>query len=156
MPCMHPSNEFTDLVNTLKELPESQRHIRSFVLVRDMAYGDIGSRDPYDVLEKKKGTCSGKHALLKLLLEALGYEVKSFFARHNFGSFPLKEWPQELEKFQDKQIIDYHDFLKVKIQDHWITIDAMFDPPPQETRILRARLGWGIGYETSSTSRGGF
>lgn len=110
-------------------MTESEKQIRAFLFVRDIAYGDIGSRNPMDVLEKKMGTCSGKHALLKLILEALGYEVQTWFAKHDFSKFPIHPWPTVLEEFRTKTLPDFHDFLKVKLNDHWITIDAIFDAP---------------------------
>ncbi len=110
-------------------LPEAEpdRRIRAFHFVRDIPYGNIGSRSPYDVLLANMGTCSGKHALLKLILEALGYEVQSWFAKHDFGVFPIDPWPEELREFRGKALPDYHDFLKVKIDGKWLTVDAIFD-----------------------------
>jgi hypothetical protein len=60
--------EFEGLLLQLAKLPAREARVQAFTTVRDIAYGNIGSRDPYDVLRAKKGTCSGKHALLKLLL----------------------------------------------------------------------------------------
>ena len=56
-----------------------------FEKVRDIPYGDIGSRDPKAVFENNKGTCSGKHELLKELYQELGIEVKDFIAMHKFN-----------------------------------------------------------------------
>jgi len=118
---------FEALVSRFKVLPEPQRYIQPYEYVRDLAYGDIGSRNPFDVLLASKGTCSGKHALLKLFFEALGYDVQSFFALHNFGNFPVRPWPIELSEFKGGDIPDYHDFLKVKIGNNWFVVDAVFD-----------------------------
>ncbi len=118
---------FTDLVERFSGLPDLERRIVAYAYVRDIAYGDIGSRNPFDVLAAHKGTCSGKHALLKLLLEALGYDVQSWFAKHDFGKFPIAHWPSELEEFHGKTIPDYHDFLQVKIDNDDVTVDAVFD-----------------------------
>ena len=65
---------------------------------------------------------------MKLLLEKLGYDVQSWFAKHDFGKFPIASWPEALADFKDSDIPDYHDFLKVQIGDEWVTIDAVFDP----------------------------
>ncbi len=121
--------EFSDLIQRLKKLPEEKRLVAAYEFVRDIAYGNIGSRRAFDVLEAKKGTCSGKHALLKLLLQELGEEVQSWFATHSFGKFPIQSWPSELAEFQGKDIPDYHDFLKVKAGKEWVTLDAVFDKP---------------------------
>jgi hypothetical protein len=119
--------QFQELVAAFARLPEPDKYLKAYEYVRDLAYGDIGSRDPYDVLEKQKGTCSGKHALLKMILVELGYEVESHFALHDFGKFPIDPWPAELEEFRGKIIPDFHDFLKVTIGGEKLTIDAVFD-----------------------------
>lgn len=121
--------EFIELVERFKKLSEPDRRIAVYEYVRDIAYGDIGSRNPFDVLAAHKGTCSGKHALLKLLLETLGYDVQSWFASHDFGRFPITNWPPELAEFHGKAIPDYHDFLKIRIGDQWVIVDAVFDAP---------------------------
>lgn len=54
------------------DLPLKKNIIKLFEKVRDIPYGDIGSRDPQDVYKKNKGTCSGKHELLKELYKELG------------------------------------------------------------------------------------
>ncbi|MDD5041308.1 MAG: hypothetical protein PHX87_03485 [Candidatus Peribacteraceae bacterium] len=108
-------------------LPDVQGRKAAYAFVRDIAYGDIGSRGAHDVLLARKGTCSGKHALLKMLFESLGYEVQSWFAEHDFSKFPIRPWPQELQEFAGKTIPDFHDFLKVNIGGEWITVDAVFD-----------------------------
>jgi hypothetical protein len=119
--------EFTELVERFAALPEPDRFVKAYEYVRDLAYGDIGSRNPFDVLAQKKGTCSGKHALLKMLLAELGYEVQSFFALHDFGKFPISPWPDELKEFERKVIPDYHDFLKITIGGEQLMIDGVFD-----------------------------
>lgn len=128
--------QFEEMVKNLREVPEPERHMKAFLMIREIPYGNIGSRDPYDVLVANKGTCSGKHALLKLLLEAFGYEVQSWFARHDFNKFPVTPWPPELAEFQAQALPDYHDFLKVKVDGEWLTIDAIFDKPLEQFGFL--------------------
>ncbi|MCK5233945.1 MAG: hypothetical protein KAJ91_03950 [Candidatus Aenigmarchaeota archaeon] len=41
------------------DTPVTDKIIKLSEIVRDIPYGDIGSRDPKDVYEKNKGTCSG-------------------------------------------------------------------------------------------------
>jgi hypothetical protein len=119
--------KYAELIKQFKELPKSDQAVSAYEFVRDLAYGDIGSRNPLDVLEKDKGTCSGKHALFKMILEELGFEVQSWFAKHNFGVFPVYPWPEALAEFQNQHIPDYHDFLKVNIDGNWQNVDAVFD-----------------------------
>ncbi len=120
---------FTALVQRFQAIPDDTRLVAAYECIRDIAYGDIGSRNPFDVLAAQKGTCSGKHALLQLLLIELGYDVESWFALHDFGRFPITPWPDALVEFHGKHIPDYHDFLKVNVDGTWLTIDAVFDAP---------------------------
>lgn len=125
---MNPeSPQIQAILDQWKGLSAQVARKQAFLFVRDIAYGDIGSRNPYDVLEKKKGTCSGKHALLRILLEKLGYEVQPYFAKHDFSQFPLQKWPDALREFQSKILTDYHDFLKVDVDGKWVDVDAIFD-----------------------------
>ena len=121
------SPEFDAELARFKDLAPREGRIAAFTFVRDILYGDIGSRDPHDVLRVRKGTCSGKHALLKLFLEGLGYEVFTFFAKHGFSRFPIKPWPEVLAPFRTKTLTDYHAFLKVNVDGSWLTVDAIFD-----------------------------
>ena len=120
-------SEFQKQLKTFQRLPAQDGRRAAFLFVRDLQYGDIGSRNPLDVLKAGKGTCSGKHALLRLFLEAMGYEVQTWFARHDFRKFPITPWPEELHSFQSKTLTDYHDFLKVNVDGMWLTVDAIFD-----------------------------
>jgi hypothetical protein len=124
-----PNDPVSALVNQFMALPSDIRLQKAFTFVRDIPYGQIGSRDPYDVLAKLKGTCSGKHALLKLVFEGLGYQAKPFLARHDLSKLPIDPWPPPLMPFRADRIEDYHNFLKVKLRNKWITVDCVFDKP---------------------------
>ena len=101
--------------------------ITLFEKVRDIPYGNIGSRNPIDVYHKNKGTCSGKHALLKTLYKEIGVEVKDYIIMHEFNNLPI-EFPQNLKNILNKSIIiDPHNFLKIKINNQWFTIDVTWD-----------------------------
>jgi len=101
--------------------------ITLFEKVRDIPYGNIGSRNPIDVYHKNKGTCSGKHALLKALYKEIGVEVKDYIIMHKFNNLPI-EFPQNLKNILNKStIIDPHNFLKIKINNQWFTVDVTWD-----------------------------
>lgn len=98
-----------------------------FKKVRDIPYGDIGSRDPLQVYKQEEGTCSGKHALLKNLYTALGIPVKDCIIMHHFNELPV-DFPEDIQKiFKDSVIIDPHNFIKIKRNNSWITIDVTWD-----------------------------
>lgn len=101
--------------------------ITLFKRVRDIAYGDIGSRDPLQVYKQNKGTCSGKHELLKGLYLTLGIPVQDFIVMHNFNELPII-FPEHIQKILvENTIIDPHNFIKIKRNNKWITIDATWD-----------------------------
>ncbi|MBD3155580.1 MAG: hypothetical protein GF368_02895 [Candidatus Aenigmarchaeota archaeon] len=103
--------------------------IKLFEKVRDIPYGDINSRDPKDVYEKRKGTCSGKHELLKELYDELGIETKDFIALHKFNDLNVV-FPKEIKRILDEyEIFDYHNFFKILVNGDWITVDVTWDRP---------------------------
>ena len=48
----------------------------AFFLVRDMPYRRATSREPETIIDEWRGTCSGKHYLLKALFAELGYSSR--------------------------------------------------------------------------------
>jgi hypothetical protein len=110
-------------------LPQDKKIIKLFEKVRDIPYGDIGSRNSYDVYNNNKGTCSGKHELLKELYQELGLKTKDFIAMHKFNDLPVK-FPIKIKKILNKaEIIDPHNFFKIYIDNKWVTIDVTWDSP---------------------------
>lgn len=100
-----------------------------FNKARDISYGSIGSRNPKDVYLQQKGTCSGKHELLKGLYKSLGIPVKNYIILHSFNNLPVK-YPKKINEFLAKnKIVDPHNFLKIKIEDNWIVVDVTWDLP---------------------------
>lgn len=114
------------------ELPEGEQIIRLFEKVRDIPYGDIGSRDPTGVYKRNKGTCSGKHELLKELYQELGIEVKDCIAIHKFNDLKVN-FPGEIRKILNRtKVIDPHNFLEIFIGSKWVNVDATWDTPLKE------------------------
>jgi len=110
-----------------KNQPLDVKIITLFEIIRDIPYGSIGSRNPLDVYHQNMGTCSGKHALLKALYVELGLEVKDFIVMHSFNNLPVK-YPENIQKILSKNtILDPHNFIKIKINDEWLTIDVTWD-----------------------------
>ncbi len=111
------------------DTPLNEKIIKLSEIVRDIPYGDIGSRDPKDVYEKNKGTCSGKHELLKELYKELRIPVKDFIAMHKFNN-PKIEYPPEIKKMLNQlEMLDPHNFFKILIDDKWICVDSTWDKP---------------------------
>lgn len=101
--------------------------ITLFNMVRDIPYGAIGSRDPLAVFKHKKGTCSGKHELLKGLYKTLGLEVKDFIIMHAFNNLTV-DYPSNIQCIlSETTIVDPHNFLKIKRNNQWLIIDVTWD-----------------------------
>ena len=108
-------------------LPHEQKIIRLFEKVRDIPYADIGSRNASDVFKQNKGTCSGKHELLKELYQEIGVQVKNFLIMHRFKYMSVN-YSAEIKKILDRSdILDPHNFIKILVNNKWIIVDATWD-----------------------------
>jgi hypothetical protein len=124
-----PTRQFQSLVSDIGHLTPEERLVSAYVSVRDIPYGGANSPNPFGVLVQNRGTGKGKHMLLKLVFEALGYEVKEYWCRHDFTKMPIEPWPAVLEEFRKEPLIGFHDFIKVKIGDRFVAVDATYDKP---------------------------
>jgi len=121
--------QFQDLAGCIECLSPQERLVCAYLSIRDIPYGSPNSPSPSTVIERNRGTGKGKHMLLKMVLLSLGYEVKQFWARHDFSRLPIHPWPDALTAFRGEKITGFHDFLKVRIGDRWVTVDATYDAP---------------------------
>lgn len=111
--------------------PLAQKIVTLFEKVRDIPYGDIGSREPLDVYKQNKGTCSGKHELLKELYKTLDIPIKDYLIMHRFKQLPVI-FPEDIKEILERtDIIDPHNYFKIKINDKWIIVDVTWDKPLQ-------------------------
>ncbi len=78
MPSESSSSRKTGLLTTLREQAQARGRLKLdadvsadqvFCLVRDMDYQRASSREPEVTISEWRGTCSGKHYLLKALFE---------------------------------------------------------------------------------------
>jgi|LGVE01.1.fsa_nt_gb hypothetical protein len=106
--------------------------------VRDIPFGSIGSRDPYAVYLANKGTCSGKNFLIKELYNEIGIQTKDMICLQRWKDltwFPDDEYgvvelPEELMKhFDNNEIVDFHNYLKILVDDQWVQLDVTIDAP---------------------------
>ncbi len=114
----------------LIEPGEDLNAARLFDLVRDMPYRRASSRQPEITIREWRGTCSGKHYLLKVLLEEFGLHVILIAATHEYTAENIPWAPPELRAFlDDAPVPDVHNFLRVEIDpfdeaNDWMTVDA--------------------------------
>jgi hypothetical protein len=98
-----------------------------FHAVRRMRYASRGSRSPLTVLERREGSCTGKHLLLRDLLRRAGEAadveiVEGDFARGlpvvDTMSEPLRRW------VRDGGIRDYHNCIMLYTPTGILRLDA--------------------------------
>ena len=107
--------------------PESEIDAeRAFLLVRDMPYIRASSRQPETIIQEWRGTCSGKHYLLKQLFTELGYSSKliacTTFARIDPQSVPDKL--RELLEQSNGRFVDVHNYLILDTPQGEMVVDA--------------------------------
>ena len=101
-----------------------------FALVRDMPYERASSRAPETAIGEWRGTCSGKHYLLKALLEELGMQTILMMASHEFTPQNSPWLPPELMAMAaEAPVPDLHTFLSVQTDPAaeaggWTAVDA--------------------------------
>lgn len=122
----------------VSELPLDQKIRRIFEKTRDILFGNIGSRDPVDVYEQNKGTCSGKNFLLKELYKGIGVQTKDMICLQRWkdliwfpdDTYGLVDLSDELRHmFEQEEIVDFHNYIKILVNSNWITVDATIDLP---------------------------
>ena len=120
------------------DLPADQQVAGVFEKARDILFGNIGSRDPKDVYEKNKGTCSGKNFLLKELYKGIGVQTKDMICLQRWkdlvwfpdDTYRLVSLPEELKQMLEViEIVDFHNYVKILVDGKWITVDATIDLP---------------------------
>lgn len=96
-----------------------------FALVRDMPYQRASSRQPDTIIREWRGTCSGKHYLLRALLEELGYEARLMICTHRFTQENCSHFPEPLRsQLASNPIPDVHNFVRLKTFKGWMDVDA--------------------------------
>lgn len=98
----------------------------AFTLVRDMPYTRASSRDSETIIEEWRGTCSGKHYLLKKLFAELGYSSK-LIACTTVTHIDLKDVRGKLRTLLEQsngRFVDVHNYLLLELPDGEMVVDA--------------------------------
>ncbi len=120
------------------ELSLKEQIIKIFEKVRDIRFGSIDSRDPMDVYKANKGTCSGKHFLLRDLYKGIGLKTKDMICMQRWKDltwFPadmyeLVNFSENLKQMlKQHEIIDFHNYVKILLNGKWIQLDVTIDLP---------------------------
>jgi hypothetical protein len=99
---------------------------RAFLLVRDMPYTRASSRDPNTIIHEWRGTCSGKHYLLKGLFSELGYNSR-LIACTTVVYIDPKEVSGKLRKLLEQsngRFVDVHNYLILELPEKEMIVDA--------------------------------
>ncbi len=99
---------------------------KAFLLVRDMPYIRASSRAPETIIAEWRGTCSGKHYLLKRLFAELGYSSR-LMACTTVTYIDPKKVVGKLRKLlrqSNGRFVDVHNYLALELPDGEMTIDA--------------------------------
>jgi len=102
----------------------SHARIALFEHVRDIPYTYPASRDPVEVLQRRQGSCSGKHYLLGELFRLLGLRVRHMICTHRFNESPIVFPPAMQTMLRKNEIVDLHDYLQIALDESWVDVDA--------------------------------
>ena len=84
----------------------------AFYLVRDMPYGRASSRDPLATIREWRGTCSGKHYLLRAVFAELGFHADLMACTTLITADSAPYLPIELRTLLAAgPIVDVHNYL---------------------------------------------
>jgi hypothetical protein len=112
-----------------KGLLKSEEEInleRAFLLVRDMPYTRASSRDPETIIREWRGTCSGKHYLLKQLFAELGYSSRliACTAVAQIDPQEVRGKLRELLEQSNGCFVDVHNYLFLDLPQGQMIVDA--------------------------------
>ena len=99
---------------------------KAFTLVRDMPYTRSSSRDPETIIGEWRGTCSGKHYLLKKLFSELGYSSR-LIACTTVAHIDPKNVHGKLRtllKQSNGRFVDVHNYLILETSNGEMIVDA--------------------------------
>lgn len=99
---------------------------KAYTLVRDMPYTRASSRDSETIIREWRGTCSGKHYLLKRLFAELGYPAR-LIAATTVAHIDPKETKGKLRKLLQQsqgRFVDVHNYLILELPHGEMIVDA--------------------------------
>jgi hypothetical protein len=99
---------------------------KAYYLVRDMPYIRASTRDPETIIHEWRGTCSGKHYLLKGLFAELGYSSR-LIACTTVNLIDPKKVRGKLRKLLQQsngRFVDVHNYLVLELPGKEMIVDA--------------------------------
>ena len=110
----------------------------AFRLVRDMPYIRASSREPETILREWRGTCSGKHYLLKGLFAELGIPAR-LIACTAVTEMDVASLHPSLQPIMEKgngRFVDVHNYLVLDLPDGEMTVDATWPLSAKDTDLI--------------------
>jgi hypothetical protein len=96
----------------------------AFRLVRDMPYARAADVRPETVIRAWRGTCSGKHSLLKAVFAELGIASQLMACTHRFSHEDSERVPAALRPLlHDGDFVDVHNYLVVQSPEGEMLVD---------------------------------
>ena len=110
----------------LLKLEEEIDAEKAYILVRDMPYTRASSRDSETIIEEWRGTCSGKHYLLKKLFSELGYSSRLIACTTVAHIDPqdVRGKLRTLLEQSEGRFVDVHNYLILELPDGDMVVDA--------------------------------
>ena len=119
--------------------PEDEIDIKqAFFLVRDMPYTRASSRDSETIIHEWRGTCSGKHYLLKKLFAELGYKSR-LIACTTVNHIDPKSVSGKLQKLLEQsngRFVDVHNYLMLELPEGEMIVDATWPLATKEMGLV--------------------
>ena len=116
-----------------------------FYLVRDMPYGRASSRDPLTTIREWRGTCSGKHYLLRALFAELGLRADLMACTTRITAENAPYLPLALRGLLAAgPIIDIHNYLVLYTRYGPMRVDATWPLPMKPLGLpVNEEFVWG-------------
>jgi hypothetical protein len=111
---------------------------KAFFLVRDMPYTRASSRDSETIIHEWRGTCSGKHYLLKKLFAELGYRSR-LIACTTVNRIDPKSVSGKLRKLLEQsngRFVDVHNYLVLELPEGEMIVDATWPLATKEMGLV--------------------
>jgi len=120
--------EVTELGATWRaQARDENRLVEIFHAVRRLPYASTGERNPAQVVRAGRGSCSGKHILLRDLLVEAGYKACVTTIRGDLAAAmpAAADFPDELQRLIDAgDVPDFHHYVSVDIDGRTVVLDA--------------------------------
>jgi hypothetical protein len=120
----------------------------AFRLVRDMPYQRASNRQPETLIKEWRGTCSGKHYLLKALFEELGCSSQ-VIACTSVDAIDEDIVPEEIRDLwvaAGGRFVDVHNYLVLTLPEGEMVVDATW-PAGNQKSGLKVNTNFVLGQD---------